>query len=168
MFVACARSNTALTKCEGKKWPQKHSQRLEQAGLKSHEHAWTTSHRSKGVVLARDLSAVNVAWVIEEALHGGSEESRLDLMIDLSQCPSRTNWSRKNVRSLTTSSCLFSYRLGRTLRAAEHFSLIGIPVSQQTLSQWPPRILRDLSGEAFSGPCASLCMMAALLSLPRS
>ena len=83
-----------------------------------------------------------------------------DIYVDCSQDVGHKPWTKGSVRSLTTSSEIYSSRLDRAILASEHFRLLGFgPVCLMNLSH---RQVRDLSGEAMSPPCVGLCLMSIL------
>ena len=86
-----------------------------------------------------------------------------ELFADYSQCVSRSPWSRNVLRSLTTSTTLYSYALQRAISPSEHFALLGFPqLTAQVLASVTPSQLRDLSGEAMS-PAVMGGLLAAVL-----
>ena len=152
------------------KWRGKFSAYLKKHGVKSHGHAWTASS-SVGQLPERMRESLDIAWCLSKkkaALEGVSEESlAAKLVIDLSQCPTRQNYSYQ-IRSITTGSRFYTFALQRTIHAYEHLKLLGIePVGpRKPQQQFSSHELRELAGEAFPAPSVAICMMALLLALP--
>ena len=123
------------------------------------------------VTLSRDRDALDVAWSYEKYHNGQnmSDEQRMaNLVIDLSQCPSRLSWCRK-IRSVTTNSSFYLFAQNRRVSSAEHLRLLGIPLGgkEDRLSEFKARQLRDLAGEAFPGPSVALILAALVMATHR-
>ena len=155
---------------EGVKWRAKFKQVLEKHGLKEHGRAWT-SDKLLGRLPERMRESIDLAWCISRQKAQREEVSdealASKLVIDLSQCPSRQNYTQQ-LRSITTGSRFYSYGLQRTVHAYEHLRLLGIvPQGEREPHQlFSPNELRELAGEAFPAPSVAASMMALLLALP--
>ena len=115
--------------------------------------------------------SIDLAWCIskQKAQSQGLSDEQLasKLVIDLSQCPSRQNYTQQ-LRSITTGSRFYSYGLRRTVHAYEHLQLLGIVPqgAQKPQELFSANELRELAGEAFPAPAVACCMMSLLLALP--
>ena len=158
------------TEKEGRKWRSKFKQILGEAGLESHNQAWTSS-KPVGHLPERMRESLDIAWCLSKKkaeMEGVSDDDlAAKLVIDLSQCPSRQNYTQQ-LRSITTGSRFYSYGLQRTVHAYEHLSLLGIVPKGKRKPQevFSSHELRELAGEAFPAPAVAVCMMALLLALP--
>ena len=84
-------------------------------------------------------------------------------IVDISQDGSRRPYSQM-CRSITTSSHLFLFAVGRCLTPTEHLNIQGFP--KLSLKGLGDPAVKDLAGESMSPPCITLVILAALLSLP--
>ena len=86
----------------------------------------------RGVCTERSRDMLRLAWAFlhkRQEAGGAPAESHL---VDTSQCISRRPWGPK-VRSLTTSSQIFSYKAQRMLTADEHFLILGSAAGEPLL-----------------------------------
>eukprot|EP00971_Amphidinium_carterae_P006078 119700-Amphidinium_carterae.1 len=151
-------THEAVATDDTKKWAAAHKRfRLEKkiGGCQP----WSDAKRPmRGAKTARAKDAINICAALRpEAFNPASS-----LILDLSQNAHRSPWSI-GVRSITTSSDLFSFDLGRTLTGSEHFKLLGFPDVQ--LGKLSQRQMKHLVGEAMSPPAVGSVLLALLLSL---
>ena len=99
----------------------------------------------------RVLSLVNCAMQREVMASGEAvlQAAQPDVYIDVSQDICRTPWTRSTVRSLTTSSCLYSSKADRQLLAKEHLRLVGFVSVPPNYTEAE---YRDLAGECMAPP----------------
>ena len=93
--------------------------------------------------------------------HSEAFSENTPLILDLSQNVNRMPWSL-GIRSVTTSSCLFSFALGRVLKAEEHWAALGFPAMAGQLSE---RAQKHLVGEAMAPPVIGALAYTLLHSL---
>lgn len=84
----------------------------------------------------------------------GSSGVLRDLVVDISQNPCRSPWSRPggNAHTLCTSTQLYSYNLDRMLEADEYLLLQGYKESVNT-DQLSSDAVRSMAGEGIALPC---------------
>ena len=104
----------------------------------------------------RDL--INVAADVMEQRHGSAE----NVFIDCSQDVDRQPWGP--LRSITTSTEIYSTTLDRMLVPREHFLLLGF-ASEISLQHCSARAARDLAGESMSPACIALIQVAVIMTL---
>jgi hypothetical protein len=115
----------------------------------------------------------------KEARRGGEAKRRrkcmMDTVVDVSQTINRRPFSRDRgdgkqvLPCLTTTSILYSYRLGRVLVPSEHWLLQGAPTLRS--DNISAAQLRRSAGEGFCAPCIGavmLCVIAAIGELQQS
>ena len=157
----------------GGEWKKHHRQVREKFSLQDKQSSRWMEKRGSGYnfrASQRVLDMINLAWDVEYSRNRtmSMEELEQRLMIDISQSAHRIPWSTK-LRSITTSTALYSYRLKRVLHPLELLSLLGFPLQKISLKaerEISPKQIQDLAGEAMALPCAGLIAQALALSLP--
>eukprot|EP00971_Amphidinium_carterae_P328211 6459964-Amphidinium_carterae.1 len=149
-------------------WIDKHKKLREEAGVDASE-SWVKANAAsiRGVRgdSQRALDVIDLCYQIgrKQGLQPNLLASQA--IADLSQDGSRKAWSYdRKVRSLTTSSDLFSFSRRRSLCPPEHMLLLGFVEPKCTVSA---TAVRDLSGEAMGPPVVGTLATALLTSLPQ-
>ena len=110
-----------------------------------------------------DCAAMSVAKKAKKRL--GDCKQELDrTILDVSQSHGRRPFNTGDVRTLTTSSKLFSFGQRRTLVEKEHFLLMGFDDQLVLPKAISASNLRALAGEGMALPCLATVVIAVLLT----
>ena len=117
----------------------------------------------------RDILDMAHALALKNAPPGTREKEALDGVIcDISQCGSRRPWTLTGkMRTITSSSCLWSFRKARLLTPTEHLVIMGFGAAAAKASPiLSDGALQDLAGEAMAVQCVGACLLCLLTALP--
>lgn len=106
----------------------------------------------------RALDVLDCAWAWRLKRLGGTAdvvEARKGFFADTSQSVARMPWSTC-VKTLCQSSCIYSFELDRVLDGQDTMMLQGW--SRNGLSSFGSDLLRHLSGEGYTLPCAAVVL----------
>ena len=128
---------------------------------------WVAKHRQVRLELQLPPDQVGAKReddliALAEQAAGVKQMSMTTLFTDLSQCGGRRPWS-STIRSLTTSSVVYSHSLRRCLVPKELFNLMGYPRSLD-LGGITQRQASDLVGESMALPCVAMPLLSLLLA----
>ena len=151
---------TAVT-AKDAKWKQRHAEAKRRALSNPECHEVPPLDVDfRGVSSPRAIDLIETVWTVLCAQHGFLEASKFH--VDVSQCITRRAWA-KTIRTLTTSTSIFSFSAQRLLLPSEHLHILGFPaVSLQDLS---PHAVRSLAGAAMAPPCVGVALVALILTL---
>ena len=132
------------------------------------EPKWSESVDVELPSSARVVDVLDLAWAVtaKKYAHIPEQERDSGLYVDVSQSGSRLPWSLGSVRSITTSSSIYSFKERRLLVAPEVLALLGFPCQRMNLDWLHPAKLQDLAGEAMALPAIGLCGLCLAKSLP--
>lgn len=132
--------------------------------------------RLRGVAMTdRVKDLINLAWIHRiknppEGLHELRKSERMDCLtknffVDYSQQNNRSPWG--SLKTLTTTSSLYSFELDRHILPEECMVLQGHPMPDVTsMAATEIKDLVHLSGEGMSVPMLASAMMAMILTVP--
>ena len=151
------------------KWEKTHQALKGRHGLREGQIGWVEENMEdiRGLTGKPDrvLDLINVVWCkAKEALEGHSDADVAErCYVDVSQQVQRRPFTLQPVlRSLTTSSEVFSYKHKRMLLPEEHLLAMGfIAPKIQNLTN---AAVKDLSGERMALPTTAACVLAVILS----
>ena len=123
-------------------WRKKHQDMRQQLGMSS----CLQSTRAADLILTAEAAVADTT----------------ELFTDLSQCASRRPWSR-GIRSVNTSSCVYSHEAKRTLHPIEVMRALGFPKST-SIQGLSTAALQDLIGESMSLPAVVTAVLALLVA----
>ena len=96
-------------------------------------------------------------------MKSGAHADLTAILVDVSQDGGRRPWSG-HLRSMTTSSCFYSFSADRLLVGSEHMNIMGFP-SHLNLQHLSESAVKDLIGEAFSLPTTSVVVLCLVTGL---
>ena len=101
----------------------------------------------------RMIDIINTAWEVklqQSPVELLEQDMSTDFWCDLSQCISRSPWFTGTLRTLTTSSIIYSFERDLVLTGSDHMRLQGWP--DRFLRGTPESDLQQLAGEGTSLP----------------
>ena len=146
-----ASSHSSGPNGRGRAWVQAHADMRQNMGL--------------GECQAKQTRCEDLIELAEEFLavkHTEADGSQL--FTDVSQSAARKPWSLNTIRSVTTSSAIYSHAAKRLVVPPELFHLLGYPRLQ--MSSLSSNAQADLLGECMSVPCVTLGLYSLILSTP--
>ena len=154
------------------KWEQQSVKWRSELQISQSFRPWTSRRTFSGLGLSRtkrSLDLLDCSWVeackrrkISVQTHSSSfmkealaQQVHHGLVVDVSQNPVRKPMSDKQgvLRTLTTSSTLYSFEHDRVLHPIEHMFLQGYPKDVSVPHTLSVQDLRKLAGEAICLPC---------------
>ena len=156
-------------------WVDKHKSTKRALGIESAAKWSELPSNSLAPILAylpareRDILDMAHALALRSVAPGTRESEALDgVIVDISQCGSRRPWTLTGkMRTLTSSSCLWSFRKGRLLSPVEHLLVMGFGAAAgKGATRLSDGAVQDLAGEAMSVQCIGACLLCLLTALP--
>ena len=156
------RDSTGNVKVVGRTeaWRAKHEEVRVECGVGS--ALWTPGRRLDDVPTepARDL--LDLAYQVVQKAEPGRDMS--DCFVDISQDGKHRPWCRGYIRSITTSTKWWSFKLQRALLPEELLQILGFDgVELGSLSK---AAISDLLAESIALPCLSVVLGSMVLALP--
>eukprot|EP00971_Amphidinium_carterae_P331555 6465197-Amphidinium_carterae.1 len=156
---------------KGQKWKKQHECFREAGGMAMSAAMWTQANPGIADPTSRVGDLMNIAWEVAKRNNTEMDEMTLAkrLYLDTSQAVARQPWTTTAcLRTLTTSSRIFSFHRKRHLLAEEHLRALGFPphVCEKVAAELSPAQMMDLAAEAMAVPCVTLFSLAILTCLP--
>eukprot|EP00971_Amphidinium_carterae_P269387 5344227-Amphidinium_carterae.3 len=143
----------------GQKWRNKHAKMKPQAA--SRESTFSELNLVRGISpTPRYIDAIDVCWAINSKHPDASQ-----LVLDVSQDLERRPWSMEVIPTLTKSSDVFAFAVGRTLAPEEHLRALGFDLSKLQLAGLSAGQICDLAGDSMSVGCVAVVQLAAIGAL---
>ena len=144
------------------KWRQQHTDMRMAEGIPENAYKYTNDfyHTDMGPRDGRCADLVNLAYQVLTK-DGGSVG---DSFVDISQSGSRKPWMTDVLRSVTTSSCYWSFSRRRCLLQPEIFRIMGF-MADTDYSDLSVGQLQDLVGACMALPSVGLMLLSLMASL---
>eukprot|EP00971_Amphidinium_carterae_P305104 6062668-Amphidinium_carterae.3 len=151
------------------KWRKIHATVRTDEGL-SDQVSWTqqNAHKIRGLVGKKErvLDLLDIGYLIAKKNMPDANDADVakDLYCDISQSAERRPFSQGELRTLTTSSELFSYGQARLLLPCEHLLALGF--GKVDLRNISGSAQKSLAGGAFALPTMAMALSSVVTSLP--
>eukprot|EP00971_Amphidinium_carterae_P339074 6476680-Amphidinium_carterae.4 len=152
------------------KWRKIHATVRTEEGLSHETTSWTqmNAHNVRSLVGKKErvMDLLDIGYLIakKNAPDASDEDLCKDLFCDISQSADRRPFSQGELRTLTTSSELFSYGQARLLLPCEHLLALGF--DKLELKNISATAVKSMAGGAFALPTMAMALSSVVMSLP--
>ena len=146
---------------ENAKWKEQHCLFVQSCGLDDF-HGEQYVGAFEGITTER-AKVLKIAFKHLQRCRGMSADVAAEYVVDVSQSIQRASWGR-SIRTITTSSTIFSFKHQRLLKPHQHLSIMGMPPTHVSLLGLTETNVRNLAGEAFADPCAAVGIVSLMLA----